>query len=388
MGRARRPKSSSSVPSRFVSDKEARVAGVAINDSGGQAFVFSPRSGALYTASISLEDCYDHRAEKEMHINSFEQIEGWVRDRVHRDLIAGRSPARKLDMHIDDYDRGDEETEMSGVVFVSDFQGHLTDPQDIIVLLRSLGPAADPEILIDLLRQKDEGDPEDLLEIQAYEMGVPLVHLPRTFREVLLQSSSELQSAGLGMLSRKRSWAVEHDIRFLEAEARRKDDLRYLQKAQDMVSRLFQKALRLEKQSLEMAPLLHEAWRGTRSGSRWQSTEDPAWIKKHGSSSVDIASLAYEDLPEDWKEENRAAARAALMAIENAAGHSLPEFRTAESVGESIYRERCRRLGLEGVPRWDDLSEEERLKDIIQVRVLLSHSDRFFLNDQNQIATI
>ena len=64
----------------------------------------------------------------------------------------------------------------------------------------------------------------------------------------------------------------------------------------------------------EIASQLHEDWRKTRLNEdgtyepRFKKTSDEEWISSHnGSTEVDIANTAYEDLPTDWQAENAAA---------------------------------------------------------------------------------
>ena len=58
----------------------------------------------------------------------------------------------------------------------------------------------------------------------------------------------------------------------------------------------------------------HEDWRKTRLNDdgtfepRLKTTKDQEWISAHGTNEVDIANSTYDELPEDWKGENKAAA--------------------------------------------------------------------------------
>lgn len=70
-----------------------------------------------------------------------------------------------------------------------------------------------------------------------------------------------------------------------------------------------------EAATQELGSKLHDAWRAPRKledGSyepREKQTSDAEWIKKHGTSTVDIANTDFKDLPQDWKQENEDAAR-------------------------------------------------------------------------------
>jgi len=64
----------------------------------------------------------------------------------------------------------------------------------------------------------------------------------------------------------------------------------------------------------KIASAFHEDWRKTRLQSdgtfepRVKKTTDQAWIDAHGTDDVDIANSSYDELPDDWKAENKAAA--------------------------------------------------------------------------------
>ena len=56
------------------------------------------------------------------------------------------------------------------------------------------------------------------------------------------------------------------------------------------------------------------------SFTRWyiqprKETKDEGWIKSRGTNKVDIANTDFEDLPSDWRSENRASAYVAMSLI-------------------------------------------------------------------------
>ena len=132
-----------------------------------------------------------------------------------------------------------------------------------------------------------------------------------------------------------------------------------------------------------VASLLHEDWRLTRlqeDGSfepRVKGTKDEAWIQTHGTDQVDIANTGYQDLPEDWKAENKAAgAVVADLLAELGTDVDLfnPEQRTV--VGDKIHDEWLSRNewakgGDLDVP-FDQLPADEQAKDLNQMAIGLN----------------
>ena len=72
-----------------------------------------------------------------------------------------------------------------------------------------------------------------------------------------------------------------------------------------------------------LARLMHESWRQKRYNKetntynpRFKPIEDKEWIDKHnGISEVDIANTSFDNLPDDWKEENRISAKVAIEKV-------------------------------------------------------------------------
>src|SRR3989344_7374212 len=82
-----------------------------------------------------------------------------------------------------------------------------------------------------------------------------------------------------------------------------------------------------KEKSIEMlANILHENWRQERLDAktgvyepRIKTTVDANWMQAHGGKTeVDIANTPYAELPVDWQQENRVAAKQSLELIENA----------------------------------------------------------------------
>lgn len=124
----------------------------------------------------------------------------------------------------------------------------------------------------------------------------------------------------------------------------------------------------------------HENWRQTRKqedGSfepRVKETKDKAWIEAHGTNQVDIANTEYEDLPEDWQAENKAAAEVVVGIIHEANGQvDLSDEETRTSVGNQVHDAWMSRndwaKGGELDKPFQDLPADEQAKDIEQVEV-------------------
>ncbi len=129
----------------------------------------------------------------------------------------------------------------------------------------------------------------------------------------------------------------------------------------------------------KLGSLLHDEWRAPRikeDGSfeeRIKTTSDESWIQENGLNEVDIANTSYEDLPEDWKGENKISAEITLRQIHEAVDNSesLDEnfVEKASSVLHDKWLERNGDWASEEqkLP-YEDLSEEEKEKDRVIIR--------------------
>ena len=125
---------------------------------------------------------------------------------------------------------------------------------------------------------------------------------------------------------------------------------------------------------------LHEDWRKTRlneDGSyepRIKQTSDQEWISKNGTIEVDIANTTYDNLPEDWRGENKAAAAVIVGIFDEYNGVvELDNPIIRSRVGNKVHDAWLDRNGAwapesQKMP-FDDLSIEEQEKDLDQVRV-------------------
>ena len=123
---------------------------------------------------------------------------------------------------------------------------------------------------------------------------------------------------------------------------------------------------------------LHEEWRNTRKrpdGSyetRMKKSKDEAWTDAHGSDDVDIANLAFKDLPSNWQEENLEAARVAIKLVfeKVVTGEKISELdrrRIASDIHDAwLSRNSSWASAKQAVP-FDQLSIEEQEKDLAQI---------------------
>ncbi len=129
----------------------------------------------------------------------------------------------------------------------------------------------------------------------------------------------------------------------------------------------------------ELGSLLHNEWRASRKKedgtfeSRQKKTKDQDWILKNGSEEVDIANTDYENLPEDWKGENKLSAEVAIHDIQKAVNEKRAlnkEF--VESASDSLHIKWLERNGSWAPPEqnipYNELSEEEKEKDRVIIR--------------------
>jgi len=125
----------------------------------------------------------------------------------------------------------------------------------------------------------------------------------------------------------------------------------------------------------------HEDWRKTRldeaTGTfepRVKETKDVAWIEAHGTDQVDIANSTYEQLPEDWKAENKTAAEVVVGVMLDRDGViDLSDESTRLEVGGIVHDAWLARnewaKGGELDVTFDQLTPEEQAKDINQIEV-------------------
>ena len=136
-----------------------------------------------------------------------------------------------------------------------------------------------------------------------------------------------------------------------------------------------------------IASLLHQDWQITRlqeDGSfepRIKGTKDADWSAAHdGATEVDIANTPYEDLPEDWKAENKAAGKVVATLLENIGTDvNLQDPNQRSYVGRRIHDEWLSRNewakgGDLDVP-FDALPVDEQAKDLSQMAIGLEYAN-------------
>ncbi len=133
---------------------------------------------------------------------------------------------------------------------------------------------------------------------------------------------------------------------------------------------------------------LHELWRETRKlpdGSyeeRVKPTKDVDWSEEHdGVTEVDIANTTFEELPDDWKEENLEAGKVVVdILVKNNGEIDLSDPDQRSKVGSQIHdawisRNEWVKDPESGNPElakpFDELPAEEQQKDIQQLEMAM-----------------
>lgn len=138
----------------------------------------------------------------------------------------------------------------------------------------------------------------------------------------------------------------------------------------------------------KLASKLHDIWREPRKKSdgtyepRIKDTKDEKWIKANNKKQVDIANTNYENLPEDWKKENRDSALVATNIVFKAvANKTNMDEKFVEEASASIHVEWLKRNtwakgGELDIP-YSKLPEVEKAKDrnIIKLAIALKTID-------------
>ncbi len=120
-----------------------------------------------------------------------------------------------------------------------------------------------------------------------------------------------------------------------------------------------------------LASVFHENWRASRAQPdggfepRVKTTKDAKWKAKHGTDQVDIANTPFEDLPEDWQAENRAAAKVVVDLMRTRGGNLSREEAGAAIHDAWLERNDWARGGDLDVP-FGKLPKDEQDKDVEQ----------------------
>ena len=144
-----------------------------------------------------------------------------------------------------------------------------------------------------------------------------------------------------------------------------------------------------QQQIDDLSSILHDKWRQSlvvKKESRLESTDDIEWITKNGRKEVDLVNTLYKDLPNDWKEENKASAKVAFSEIYKAQeeGQVLDDY-FVEKASELIHlrwleRNSDSKFSYQDMP-YDALSEEEKEKD----RLVVKEAINIFNNSNEEI---
>lgn len=140
-----------------------------------------------------------------------------------------------------------------------------------------------------------------------------------------------------------------------------------------------------DKRVAALAGELHEEWREGRLdpetgeyAERVKTTTDQGWIDSHGTPEVDIANTSYEDLPEDWKGENKISAEVSVSLVERALRSGVIDIESDEFLEEAsatVHEKWLERNGSwapaeQNLP-YSELSEEEKDKDRVMVKAAI-----------------
>jgi len=134
-----------------------------------------------------------------------------------------------------------------------------------------------------------------------------------------------------------------------------------------------------QEQIAILGGLLHDEWRAPRKQEngtfdpRVKKTKDQEWVKNHGTEDVDIANTKYEDLPEDWKGENKISAEVTLNEVYKAKnGNEELNDKFVEKASAILHEKWLERNGAwapaEQKLPYAELSEEEKEKDRVIIR--------------------
>lgn len=134
----------------------------------------------------------------------------------------------------------------------------------------------------------------------------------------------------------------------------------------------------------KVATKLHDAWREPRriNGTdkfepRIKGTKDEVWVATHGGKGeVDIANTTYEDLPDDWKSENKKSAEVAVIEIATAEKNGIPLddkfIESASEVQHIQWLERNKNWAPQEQQKpYAQLSEDEKEKDRVVIRTAM-----------------
>ncbi len=129
-----------------------------------------------------------------------------------------------------------------------------------------------------------------------------------------------------------------------------------------------------QQQIAELGSLLHDESRGSQKQEdgtfepRMKKTKDQDWIDKNEIEDIDIANTSYNELPEDWKGENKVSAEVAMNQIYEAISQKKDIgdtfIKDAGSVIHDKWLERNKDwASVEQNKPYSELSEEEKNKD-------------------------
>ena len=133
----------------------------------------------------------------------------------------------------------------------------------------------------------------------------------------------------------------------------------------------------------KIASIFHENWRKSRLNMDGkykpmiEKAEDREWVRKHWTRLVDITNTKFEDLPNNWKEENLEAAKVAVnLVYKKVVNGEEITSEMIEQMSKVVHEKRLERNWKEWSFEnqrvdYKELSEEEKSKDRDQIRIAI-----------------
>ena len=145
----------------------------------------------------------------------------------------------------------------------------------------------------------------------------------------------------------------------------------------------FEKNFEIERVIEKVASIFHENWRKSRLNENGiycpmiEKVEDEKWVREYWTNVVDIANTKFEDLPDNWKNENFEAAKIAVdLVYEKVVNWEEITSEEVEGMSRIIHEKRLKRNWIQWSFEnqrvdYDELSEEEKSKDRVQIETAI-----------------
>ena len=143
-----------------------------------------------------------------------------------------------------------------------------------------------------------------------------------------------------------------------------------------------------EALSYSLGSDLHEEWRKPRKledgtyEPRMKKSKDESWNLVHGTDDVDIANTSFSELPSNWQYENLEAAKVVInLVFDKIINNEIFNDEVMRRMASIVHDEWLKRNSWVYDPEYgdpklavsfDELSEEEKKKDIVQLEAAYS----------------